>query len=414
MSNVAGDRMPDVTEVLPHRYPFLLVDKVLEIEDGRRAVGIKNVNANEPYFVGHFPGRPVMPGVLICEAMAQLGGILAYRSHGGTQPGRGMVLAGLDRVRFRRPVVPGDQLRIEVTMLEHHAGAWRMRGVASVEEHVAAEAEFTTIEVEGEGLPRNEARRIHPSAVVAAGAELAEGVEVGAYATIGPSVRIGRDTVVGSHAVIEGRTSLGARNRIFQFASVGAAPQDLKYRGEPSRLEIGDENIIREFTSISPGTEGGGMVTEIGSQNLFMVNSHVAHDCTVGNRVILANGASLGGEVIVEDFVIVGGLAGVHQFTRLGESAILGAGTMASMDVPPFCNATGDRARLRGLNIIGLRRRGFTSEKIGALKRAYRILFLSRLKAKVAIERARAEFGAVQEVEHLLSFIESSRRGICR
>jgi UDP-N-acetylglucosamine acyltransferase len=172
--------------------------------------------------------------------------------------------------------------------------------------------------------------------------------------------------------------------------------------------------MIREFTSISPGTEAGGMVTRIGSKNLLMVNSHIAHDCVVGNRAILANGSSLGGHVIVEDFVIVGGLVGVHQFVRLGQSAILGAGTMASMDVPPFCNATGDRARLHGLNIVGLRRRGFSSEQIRALKSAYRILFQSGLRLRDAIDRARSELGSVPEVEYLLAFMESSQRGVCR
>jgi UDP-N-acetylglucosamine acyltransferase len=404
-----------VTAVLPHRYPFLLVDEIVEIEDGRRAVGIKNVSANEPYFAGHFPGSPVMPGVLICEVMAQVGGMLAYRSQGGVGSGRGIALAALDRVRFRRPVLPGDQLRVEVTALARTAGAWKMRGVVWVEEQVVAEAELTAVETAGDdGLPRTEARRIHPAAAVAGGAELAEGVEVGAYAVIGPQVRIGPGTVVGPHAVIEGRTTIGERNRIFQFASVGAPPQDLKFRGEPSRLEIGDGNTIREFVSISPGTEAGGMVTRIGDQNLFMVNAHVAHDCIVGNRTILANSASIGGCVVLEDYAIVGGLAGVHQFVRLGQSAILGAGAMASMDVPPFCTAAGDRARLRGLNLVGLRRRGFSAELLQRLKHAYHILFQSRLRMRPAIDRVRAELGACREIEDLLQFIESSRRGICR
>jgi UDP-N-acetylglucosamine acyltransferase len=288
-----------------------------------------------------------------------------------------------------------------------------MRGIARADGRVVADAEFTVLEIPG-GWPLPVTRRLHQTAVVAPGAELGEGVSIGPYATVGAQVRIGPGCVIGPHAVVEGHTTLGARNRVFQFASVGAPPQDLKYNGEPSRLEIGDDNIIREFTSISPGTTGGGMVTRIGNRNLLMVNSHVAHDCRVGDQAIVANGASLGGHVVVEDFVIVGGLAGVHQFVRLGQSAILGAGTMASMDVPPFCNATGDRARLHGLNVVGLRRRGFTDRQLRALKRAYHVLFQSHLKAKEAIARTREELGEVPEVAYLLAFIESSRRGVCR
>jgi len=410
----AGEPVREVTEVLPQRYPFLLVDQLVEVEKGHRAVGIKNVSANEPYFAGHFPGRPIMPGVLICEAMAQVAGMLLDCPLEGVSGGRGIQLSELERVRFRHPVLPGDQLRIEVTAVDHQGTAWRMRSTAEVDGRVVAEAEFTAMEVPYDTLPGRETRRIHATAIVASGAELDEGVTVGPYAVIGPHVRVGRDTTIGPHAVLEGHTKLGARNRIFQYASVGAPPQDLKYRGEPSRLEIGDDNTIREFTSISPGTEGGGMVTRIGNRNLLMVNSHVAHDCVVADGTIIANAANVGGHVIVEDFVIVGGLAGVHQFVRLGQSAILGAGTMASMDVPPFCNATGDRARLRGLNSVGLRRRGFTPEKVQALKRAYHILFQSRLKAKDAIDQARRELGSVPEVEYMLVFIESSKRGVCR
>jgi UDP-N-acetylglucosamine acyltransferase len=397
----------------PQRYPFLLVDRLVEVEAGRRAVAVKNVSANEPFFSGHFPGHPVMPGVLICEAMAQVGGYLVKPAASDVLDGAAVEVVGLHRARFRRAVVPGDQLDIEVTALARRAAVWKMRGIARVDGRVVADAEFTVLESPG-GRSLPAPRRVHETAVVAPGAELGEGVSIGPYATIGPQVRIGPGCVIGPHAVVEGHTTLGARNRVFQFASVGAPPQDLKYNGEPSRLEIGDDNIVREFTSISPGTTGGGMVTRIGNRNLLMVNSHVAHDCKVGDHAIVANGASLGGHVVVEDFVIVGGLAGVHQFVRLGQSAILGAGTMASMDVPPFCNATGDRARLHGLNVVGLRRRGFTDLQLRALKRAYHILFQSHLKAKEAIARAREELGDVPEVEYLLAFIESSRRGVCR
>lgn len=255
---------------------------------------------------------------------------------------------------------------------------------------------------------------IHPSAVIAPGAELDHGVQVGPYAVVGPQVRIGRDSRIGPHSVIEGRTTLGCENTIFQFASVGAIPQDKKYQGEDSSLTIGDRNTIREFVTLNIGTTGGGMVTRIGNDNLFMVYSHVGHDCQIGNGVILANCATLAGHAILEDYVGVGGLAAIHQFTRIGESAYLGGGAMVSLDVPPYCVAQGDRARLFGLNLIGLKRRGFGEDQLSALKKAYRTFFAEGLTLKEATDRIRQEQAASPEAVHLAEFIASSQRGICR
>jgi UDP-N-acetylglucosamine acyltransferase len=250
--------------------------------------------------------------------------------------------------------------------------------------------------------------------VVAPGAKIHDGVEVGPYAVIGAHVEIGAGTRVGAHAVIEGRTTIGRNNRIFQFAAVGAIPQDLKYRGEPTRLVIGDENQIREFATMHIGTEGGGGTTSVGNRNLFMNLSHVAHDCRIGDRVVLANGATLAGHVTVEDYVIVGGLAAVHQFVRLGESAMLAGGAIVVQDVPPFCVVQGDRAGLVGLNIEGLRRRAFAAEELRALRVAYRMLFRSGLTPKEAIRKIREERASSAAVEHLFTFVENSKRGICR
>jgi len=261
---------------------------------------------------------------------------------------------------------------------------------------------------------RGKETRIHSSAVVMSGAEFDAGVEVGPYAVIGPKVRIGKGTRIGPHAVIEGNTTLGQENRVFQFASVGAAPQDLKYRGEESSLILGDHNTVREFATLNPGTDGGGMVTRVGDHNLFMVYSHVAHDCQIGNYTVLTNSANLGGHIVLEDYVIVGALVGIHQFVRVGESAILGAGAMVSLDVPPYCNATGDRAHLFGLNFVGLKRRGFSAGQIAVLKKAYRILFLSKLPFAEALKQVRQELSSSPEVSHLIKFIENSQRGICR
>ncbi len=255
---------------------------------------------------------------------------------------------------------------------------------------------------------------IHPSAMIMRGAELDVGVRVGPYAVIGPKVRIGKGSWIGPHAVVEGNTTLGCRNRVFQFASVGAIPQDLKYRGEASSLLIGDDNTIREFATLNPGTEGGGMVTRVGNHNLLMVYSHVAHDCRIGNGTILANGASLGGHVVLEDYAIVGALVGVHQFVRVGESAFLGAGAMVSLDVPPYCMAVGDRAHLVGLNLVGLKRRGFPPHVIAELKKTYSLLFLSKLPLAEALKRAEKEVLPLPEVCHLLAFVKGSQRGLCR
>ena len=256
--------------------------------------------------------------------------------------------------------------------------------------------------------------QIHPTAIVAPGAELADGVTVGPYAVIGARVRLGAGTQVGAHAVIEGHTTIGARNQIFPFAAVGTIPQDLKYRGEDSALIIGDDNRIREFCTLQPGTTGGGMVTRIGDGNLLMNYTHIAHDCLLGDRAIVANAAQLGGHVTVEDGVIIGALSGIHQFVRLGAGALIGAGSMVSQDVPPFCNATGDRAALHGLNSLGLKRRGTPPASVRALRRAYALMFQSGLRAAAAAARIRAELADSAEVEHFVTFIANSQRGVCR
>jgi UDP-N-acetylglucosamine acyltransferase len=255
---------------------------------------------------------------------------------------------------------------------------------------------------------------IHPTAIVSRGAELDGDVVVEPYALIGPKVRIGSGSRIGAHSVVEGRTTLGRGNIVFHHVSIGAVPQDLKYRGEDTEVVIGDGNTFREFVTVHLGTVTGKSRTRVGSHNLVMNYSHVAHDCQIGDHTIVANGAQFAGHVTVEDYVVVGALVGVHQYVRIGESAILGAGAMVSQDVPPFCNATGDRATLHGLNQVGLKRRGFPAEAISALKKAYRILFRSGLRLAEAIAKARQELPPSPQLEHLLDFLEKSSRGICR
>lgn len=256
--------------------------------------------------------------------------------------------------------------------------------------------------------------RIHPTAIVAPSAELDASVEVGPYAVIGPRVRIGEGSTVGAHAVIDGDTTIGKRTTLFHHCSVGAAPQDLKYRGQRTRLEVGDDNIVREFATIHIGTEEGGGLTRIGSGCLFQAYSHVAHDVQIGDGVILSSGAMLAGHITVEDNVIIGGMAGVHQFVRLGCHAFISGGSMVGMDVPPFCIASGHRAELAGLNTVGLTRHKFSEEQLRNIKTAYRILFRMKLGLREAFSRVRAEIAGDPNVDHLLRFIEGSQRGVTR
>ncbi len=255
---------------------------------------------------------------------------------------------------------------------------------------------------------------IHPTAIIHPGAQLDEEVEIGPYVVIGEHVSIGRGTNVGAHTVIDGWTRIGAGNRIFPMAAVGGVPQDLKYKGEKTWLVIGDRNIIREFATLQPGTVTGIGETVIGDDNLFMAYCHVAHDCVIGKRVIMANGSTLAGHVLVEDYAILGGLTAIHQFVRVGESAMLSGGAMVGQDVAPYTIAAGDRARMRGLNLVGLRRRGFSAETISVLKKAFRILVLAKLRVADAVARIRSELPALPEVNHFVDFIEKSERGICR
>ena len=256
--------------------------------------------------------------------------------------------------------------------------------------------------------------RIHPTAVIHDTAVVGDGTRVGPYSIVGPGVTIGRDCDIGPHAVVEGPTVIGEGNRIFQFASVGAAPQDQKYRGEPTRLEIGDRNVFREGVTVHRGTVSGGGLTRVGNDGLYMAYAHVAHDCVIGNHVVMANSAALAGHVTIDDYAIVGGLVAIHQHTRIGESAMLGGGAMVVMDVLPFCIAVGDRAHLAGLNAVGLKRRGFSEEALRAVRSAYRILFQSKLKLDDALVRLKAEFAGSAQVAQMVRFIEASERGICR
>ncbi|ABA88504.1 acyl-(acyl carrier protein)--UDP-N-acetylglucosamine/UDP-2-N-acetylglucose-2,3-diamine 3-O/N-acyltransferase [Syntrophotalea carbinolica DSM 2380] len=255
---------------------------------------------------------------------------------------------------------------------------------------------------------------IHATAIIHDGARIEDGVEIGPYAVIGPHVSIAAGTSVGAHAVIEGWTDIGRDNRIFQFTSIGADPQDLKFHGEQSSLRIGDRNTIREFVTMHRGTEDGGLETVVGDDNLFMAYTHVAHDCIIGNRVILANGATLGGHVRVDDWAILGGLSAIHQFTRVGCHAMISGGSMVTQDIAPYIIAQGDRAKAAGINLVGLKRRGFSDEILRDIKQAYKLMFRSNLRQEQALDRISAEISDAPEIKAFVDFIRTSERGVAR
>jgi UDP-N-acetylglucosamine acyltransferase len=256
--------------------------------------------------------------------------------------------------------------------------------------------------------------KIHPTAVVDSQARIAPGIEIGPYAVVGPDVEIGPGCWIGPHAVVTGRTRLGANNRIYQFCSIGEAPQDRKYAGEPTRLEIGNGNTIREFCTLNCGTAQDAGITRIGDDNWIMAYVHVAHDCQVGSHTIFANNAQLAGHVQVADHAILGGFTGVHQFCHIGAHSITGISSVVLQDVPPYITASGNPARPFGINAEGLKRRGYSADSIAGLKRAYRTLYRSSLTLEQARLKLAQEVEQCPEIRLLLDFLSSSTRGIVR
>jgi UDP-N-acetylglucosamine acyltransferase len=256
--------------------------------------------------------------------------------------------------------------------------------------------------------------KIHSTAIVSPDVQLEEGVEIGSYAVIGSDVKIGKNTIVGPHTVIENFTHIGEGCHIFQFCSIGAPPQDLKFGGEKTRVVIGNFNTIREFVTINRSTKADIGVTIIGDHNLIMAYCHVAHNCKLGNNIIMSNAATLAGHVHIEDYAIIGGLTGIHQFSRIGEHCIIGGASAVTKDVPPYTIASGNHAKLFGLNLVGLKRRNFSGESIKALNKAYRIIFRSQLLLDAALKKAQDEVDDCPEVRHFIQFIKESKRGVCR
>ena len=401
--------IPGTLERLCYRYPSPLVDAVTEHEPGRRMVAVKNVTVNEDFFQGHFPGSPVMPGVLMIETLAQVATVLLMHGRDGASGDR-VYLRGVENAKFRRQVAPGDRLRLEVTLGRSRSRIARAQASAFVDDNLVAEAELVMGFIDGRDDPC-ERPMIDPTAVVHPAARIGAGTRIGPHVVIGEHVRLGRDCQVGASSVIDGYTEIGDHNEIFPLASVGLIPQDLKFQGEMTRLVIGHHNVIREFVTIHRGTSGGGGVTEIGDHNVFMAYAHVAHDCHVGNHIIFGNGATLGGHVTVEDFATISAFSGVHQFCRVGQHAFIGGYSVVTKDALPFAKTVGNRARIYGLNTIGLVRRKFSPDSITKLRRTYRHLLRSNTSHALAqIERDPSLHCA--EVSYVLDFIKSSARGV--
>jgi UDP-N-acetylglucosamine acyltransferase len=256
---------------------------------------------------------------------------------------------------------------------------------------------------------------VHPTAILDQAAKVPSSCRIGPYCVIGPGVELGEECELISHVVIQGPSQIGARNRFFPFSSVGLAPQDLSYKGEPTRLEMGDDNVVREYVTINRGTVKGGGLTRIGSHALIMAYTHIAHDCIIGDHVIMANAATLGGHVIVEDWATVGALCPVHHFVRIGAYSFVGGGTTITRDVLPFSKTAAERGtHAYGLNAIGLERRGFSKERIRKIHHAYKLLLASKLNTSQALEKLRSEPGRGEDVDMLIRFIEASERGVIK
>jgi UDP-N-acetylglucosamine acyltransferase len=402
--------IPQTLERLCYRYSSPLVDAVTEHEPGRRVVAVKNVTVNEEFFQGHFPGAPLMPGVLMIEALAQVATILLLHGDGDQPAGRAF-LRGVDNAKFRRQVVPGDRLRLEVTLASRKTRIARAHATASIDQTIVAEAELVMGLLPEATAHGREGVTIHPTAVVHPNARIGRGTVVGPWVVIGEHVSLGRDCRIGASSVIDGWTEIGDENQISPMVSLGLPPQDLKFKGEPTRLSIGNGNMIREFVTIHRGTAGGGGKTEIGDQNMFMAYAHVAHDCHIGNQTIFGNAATLGGHVTVEDYATISAFSGVHQFCRVGKHAFIGGFSVITKDAMPFAKSVGNRARIYGLNTIGLVRRGFSQDSIAKLRRAYRHLLHSNTSRAVSQIETDPTLQC-EEVQYLVSFIRSSARGV--
>ncbi len=446
----------EICRILPHRYPFLLVDRITEIEPGKRCVGIKCVTANEEFFNGHFPGRPVMPGVLLLEAMAQVAGVLTLVSR--NTPGALSYFASIEKARFRQPVQPGDQLVTEATLTVLRGALCKVSVVGRVDGQVVVEADYTFMTAPVEDVtaatvkratldaqpgavapvpaktaaapantanaaapsaremldapPRNDVTEtfIHPTAMIDSTAQLGEKVWIGPYCVVEAGTKIGDGSILESNVIVKVGTSLGKRCRVWPNVVLGHEPQDLKFKGEQSFLEIGDDNVFREMVTIHRAT-GEGQKTVIGDANVFMAYAHIGHNCRIGSNNMISNSVGIAGHVTIEDKTVIGGLVGIHQFVHIGRMAMVGGLSKVVRDVPPFCICDGRPAKIHGLNIRGLRRNGVEPIQRNQVSAAFKLLYRSDLNTGQAMEKIRETIPTSATLEELVGFIERVGEG---
>ncbi len=417
----------DILRILPHRFPLLLVDRITHLTRTKRIVAIKNVTINEPFFAGHFPDHPIMPGVLVVEAMAQAGGVLLLTEF----PDRAeklLLFTGIERAQ----VSPAGDTRRPASHRGGRAGVARHRrphagqSVCRRQAGLRSDRHLPSVESSETGGSRPGARcrnrssrnlpmNIHPTAIVDPSAKIPASCSIGPYCTVAAGVELGENCELVSHVVLGGPVDFGSNNKIYPFAALGMDPQDITYAGEPTRLEVGDHNVIREYVTITRGTAKGGGVTRIGSHTLIMAYTHVGHDCVIGDHVMLVNAATLAGHVTVEEWAVVGALCPVHQYVRVGAHAYVGGGTTLTQDVLPYSMTSAERdTHAYMLNKVGLQRRGFSRERIARLHHAFKVLLASKLNTSQALEKLRSEGAQGEDVEVLMRFIETSQRGIIK